>query len=112
MSRRWLRLSPPASKTNQRVAAAVEIDTAAGTMIDPKLRYALTNRLHVPGVAERQPIDPRLDARLRWAIPQRPKPSRKRLCLANFNPASMSSSGDRCQGRADRNLAVKALLKD
>jgi hypothetical protein len=50
-------------QNNDSVAAAYEIDSIAGSVVDPHLGHAASNRLHVTGIAEREAPNARRDSR-------------------------------------------------
>jgi hypothetical protein len=83
MSRSWLRLSPPQSKTT--IAAPNEIHSVAATVVDPHFRYAVAHRLHVAGIARREAADAHRDASARLAVPQFRKSGGKNIGFPDFN---------------------------
>src|SRR6266511_681670 len=78
---------------DKRFAAAEEIHTIAGTVVDPHLRYAAAHRLHVARVADLQPIDARLNACPRSIVTQPRQPAHEYLGLPDLGHGAMYPMG-------------------
>src|SRR3954447_20896878 len=74
---------------DHRRAALDEIDPVAGTIVDPKLADALSDRANVAGVAERQAADADVDPGLSLPIAELVEPLGIDERLADFDHEMM-----------------------
>lgn len=77
MSFCWVRLSPPAQQHDQNLATLHELNPIAGAIVDSHFAQAFADGLNITGVAERQPVNPRLDTGFRAWVPKFSEPSVK-----------------------------------
>ena len=83
------------------------IDAIARSIIDPHLVDAFTDRLHVSETAKNQTPDACVNPRECLIVPQLDQPSRKDLCLANFDHALIIVH----RGRIFKHIPIRQLKK-
>jgi hypothetical protein len=68
------RLVATTEKQNQNASALYVINPIAGAVMDAQLAYSVANRLHIAGIAEGEPLNPRSNFGFRSGIAERLQP--------------------------------------
>ena len=81
---------------NHDLAALDEIDPVSGPVINPQFRHAVTPRLGIAGVAERQASDADVDAGTGDSVSQTQKPFGVGFSLLDLDHALVYPMGNIC----------------